>query len=55
MNWLLIGSVGGGVTIVKVDGNGMTYSAAQKLADEINAMYAFQQSVHPTRAGCGAR
>lgn len=42
MNWLLVGSVGG-VTIVNVESGGMTYSAAQKLADEINAMYAAQQ------------
>jgi len=45
MNWLLVGSVGGGVTVVHVESGGMTYSAAQKLADEINAMYAAKQSV----------
>lgn len=48
MNWLLVGSVGGGVTIVNVESGGMTYSAAQKLADEINAMYAAQQNAHLT-------
>lgn len=48
MNWLLVGSVGGGVTVVHVESGGMTYSAAQKLADEINAMYAAQQSAQPT-------
>ena len=48
MNWLLVGSVGGGVTLVSVDGGGMTYSAAQKLADEINSMYAAEHSAPPT-------
>ena len=45
MNWLLVGCVGGGVTITYVEKGGMTYLAATKLAAEINAMYAAQQSV----------
>jgi len=48
MNWLIVGSVGGGVTVTRVESGGMTYSAAQKLADEINAMYAAQQNAHLT-------
>lgn len=39
-DWLLVGSVGGGVAVIKVDGNGMTYRRAQELADEVNALRA---------------
>ena len=51
MNGFLIGSAGGGVVVVRAKTGGMKYSAAQELADEINAMYAAQQGV---RADCSS-
>ena len=48
-SFVIIGSVGGGVAVISVEGSagGMTYSAATKLCEEINAMFAAQHMPIP--------
>jgi hypothetical protein len=46
-HWVIVGSVGGGVVVAHISTpQGMTYEAAQKLANEINTMYAMEQGEH---------
>lgn len=54
--WVILGSVGGGVTVMHIDSNqGMTYAAAQKLADEINTMYVIQATIDKEDCPCGGK